>query len=662
MVSISKSKDIDPEYEKFPLNHISYSAIQKLSTNPFMFKVNYMNGDYLDTTTGATGVLGSAMHKALEAYFGSENFLASLDDSENIKTGHAIGLKYINDTPDGFIEWKKDIPNRQSLLERYAFAFFGYIKELDRVNRVKDIWSTEKKLQYKVDVDGKNFPLPMKSYPDLVYEDMEGRVCIDDHKFCLKYSQDMDIDAGKLVQAAINYYTVFADTGKKPYCMRFREFKVIPNQDKSPQTRVYEIIYDENPLMFQLFDRLYEDMLKAMRGEMVFIPNFNAIYDKEVAILAYIHRLDQDEERERQFKKLKVNNVTDFLKKKVEKRGAMKKYLDVVTEKFISAQTLNYKNMQTHEKIKMKLAEHGLSVDFVDKIVGHSVEMYRYEPSVGLKMSKIEAYAKDIELVVETSGIRILAPIADSGLIGFEVPLKHRTFPKSLPEGDGFNVAVGVDIMGKVVRMDIREAPHMIVAGSTGSGKSVFISTLIRQLGEMDKSTVQLKFFDPKSVELSAFEEMGDYSDNPAVILVELIKLVKEMEARYKKLKAAKVKNLKEYRQHKRDLPYIFVFIEEYADLVMSNKDIQIPVLLLAQKARAAGIHIILTTQRPSTKIISGDIKMNFPTRVAFRTATGIDSQVIIDQYGAEKLLGKGDLLFQTPSINGLKRLQAFGE
>ena len=312
--------------------------------------------------------------------------------------------------------------------------------------------------------------------------------------------------------------------------------------------------------------------------------------------------------------------------------------------------------MTTEDKIKMKLAEHGLAVEFHDKIVGGSVTLYRYEPSVGLKMSKILAFAKDIEQVVEVSDIRILAPIRDSGLIGFEVPIKDRKFPATLSASEGFNLAIGVDIMGGTRYYDIRKAPHILVAGSSGSGKSVFLNTLVRQL--LGVSNVELHLFDPKQVELFQFEghkNVKEYQHQHDAILSSLESLWVEMEDRYTILRRAKVKNIESMPGQ--GMKYKMVIIDEYADLTM-KKEIAKIIQLIAQKGRACGIHLIIATQRASTKVVSGDIKVNFPVKVVFKMDKEASSRVMIDEGGAEKLLGKGDMLFA--SDTGLERLQGF--
>lgn len=656
--------DKENEIPGFPLKHYSYSSFTKFSTNPFMFKVNNINGEYLESTSSAANILGKAMHHAMRAYLGGDPKIPTpANEGEAIIHAKEEGWKKLISVPDGFIEYNTVIENRSELEEKYLYTFFEYIKDCAHYRKV-ELLIVEKRLRHKIEVEGKILPVPLESYPDVVYRDEKKRIIIDDHKFTSKYSDKDAIDAEKLVQAVFNYFLVFAELGEAPYSIKFREFKTVPNKDKSPQTREFEMVYEETPLMFDFFFRLYKDITDGIMGKMVYIPNFSAFYDKEVAVLAYIHHLDIEEERAKRFKEMKVENITDFLKKKIQKDGSMKKYLEVVAQKFISGSTLNYKDMKPQDRIKMKLAEHGIATEYQDQIVGGAVTLFRYEASVGVKMSRIEAYAKDIEQAVGVKGVRILAPIPNSELIGFEVPNKTRIFPKAIPSTEGFDIAIGVDVMGNTKNIDIREAPHLLVAGTTGSGKSVFLNTIIKQL--MKKKSTEIILIDPKMVELSQFEggkNVREYADDPAKILKILNNLNKEMNERYATLKKAKLRSIMEGSATMKMPPYIFLIIDEFGDLVSSSKygqDIRHALLILAQKGRAAGIHIIVTTQHPTVKIIDSEIKANFPTRVAFKTAVSINSQVIIDENGADKLLGRGDMLLKTH--DSITRLQGYND
>lgn len=297
----------------------------------------------------------------------------------------------------------------------------------------------------------------------------------------------------------------------------------------------------------------------------------------------------------------------------------------------------------------MKLAEHGIGLDFDSKVVGPAVTLYRYEPSIGVKMTRIEKYTKDIELVTASSGVRILAPIPGTELVGFEVPNKTRTFLEGAPKARGGRVAVGIDIQGKMQYIDLQEAPHVLIAGTTGGGKSVLLNSMLTSLG----GSVDLWLMDPKQVELQDIEAKR-YADTPETIAATLKELAQIMEDRYAEMKKA--------HQKKWEGRLIVAVVDEFGDLMASKWGgmSETLILQLASKARASGIHLILATQSPRVTIITGSIKANFPTRIALKTASPKDSEVILGIAGAEKLSGKGDMLLMRSTDPNLVRLQGF--
>jgi len=228
-------------------------------------------------------------------------------------------------------------------------------------------------------------------------------------------------------------------------------------------------------------------------------------------------------------------------------------------------------------------------------------------------------------------------------------------------------VPIGEDEKHEHVTMDIRKMPHLLVAGTTGSGKSVFLNTLILSMLYNNTERVKLTLIDPKWVEFSAYSELS-ILDEPIIhelpdALASLVRACEEMDSRYQKLANAGARNIESYNQINSDsaLKYKVIIIDEFSDLMMmqENKELEQVIVRLAQKGRAAGIHLILTTQRPTVDVVTGLIKSNIPSRISFRVASGTDSRVILDQLGAEELLGKGDMLFKSVEENALRRLQA---
>lgn len=678
-------QNTDPKpIDEFPLSHYSYSTMVRFSTNPIMFKINYINGEQIDTLRNVSGVIGQSFHNAMQAFYSAINEKAA----DPVKIGLEAGMEYMEAYEEGFIEYSTSVQNKQKALENLSAAFSHYMN--DKKLSEEQLVSCEELIEADVDVEynGQHvvLPVPLKGYIDKIVRDKKGRLKIVDYKTCRSFSDPEKIDGAKILQAIQYYFLVYAQYGEAPYSMTYEEVKISKNRDGGPQVKEYEIVYKDSELFFDFYFRFYDDMTRAINGEAVFVPNVYNFFDNEVSIVAYTHRLDITEEASRLMKELQVKSITELLKKQIESATNIRSLMKNAAKRFVSGKTLNYNDMEIQERIRMKCMEHGMLLSYDSMIPGHTVDLYRFDPGIRLKMSKLKSFISDIEQAVGVAGVRILAPIPNTTFVGFEIPRKERTFPEKMPSPDGFNIAMGVDISNEIFRFDIRKAPHMLVAGATGSGKSVFLNSIIEQLSKIDN--VELHLFDPKIIELSHFANMPctkEYLTEASDIYYALSGLVKEMNDRYKRLSKAGVRTIDDID----GMPYKFVFIDEFGDLSMStetlNKDVEIPdlsddkkanksiplgekiviadavsnfVLLLAQKARAAGIHLIISTQRPSTDIVTGTIKANFPTKVAFRTAKAIDSQVLLDEPGAEKLLGKGDMLFS--SDEGITRLQGF--
>lgn len=639
--------------DAFPLSHISASSMRKFSSNPILFKIGYINRDVFETMQNASGVLGKAFHQAMEVYYGGSDTLIPTSESEAIEFGMRSGMDFLEKYNDGFINYSKTIPVKQKLFDLMTFCYQSYIEQTPY--QADTVVAVEDEIVEEIDVEwrGQNVHLPvkLKGYIDKI-ERVDGLLKLKDYKTCYAYSNPEKIDGAKMLQAVEYYLLAYAKYGEEPYSITFEEIKYTKNSDGTPQVKRYEVVYAENELYFDFYFRFYEDMVRALNGEMVYVPNVDAMYDNEVAIISYIHRLDVSEETAKLMKKHKVDNVGDLLKKQIQSAGNMRKLLKTVEAKFVSAKNLDYSKMKNEQKIQTKMMEHGMMLQFDSKVEGASVDLYRYTPSIGLKMSRLANYAADVEQVLGVAGIRVLAPISGSTMVGFEVPRADRTFPGRPTASNGFDMAIGQMIDGTPRYFDIRRAPHMLVAGSSGSGKSVWLSGAIEQLSEI--SNGELYLFDPKIVELAQYEGIAKvYETDPRKINKALAVLVIEMNDRYKKMAAKKVRNIDAMK----NIPYKFVVIDEFGDLILSEA-VEKSVLQIAQKGRAAGIHLIIATQTPRADIISGAIKANFPIKILFKTAKAVDSRVVMDEAGAEKLLGRGDMLFV--GDRGTERLQGY--
>lgn len=313
--------------------------------------------------------------------------------------------------------------------------------------------------------------------------------------------------------------------------------------------------------------------------------------------------------------------------------------------------------------LEATLRSFGVEARITDVSVGPTVTRYELEPATGVKVSRITNLQNDIALQLAATHIRIEAPIPGKSAVGIEVPnAKVSEVPlRDVLESDifknkkgGVPVALGKDITGKTVVMDLAKMPHLLIAGSTGSGKSVCINTIIASiLYHALPEEVKLILIDPKVVELSVYNGIPHLfipvvTDSRKAAGA-LQWAVKEMEERYKKFAGSQVREIGGYnRAHPEEpMPFIVIVIDELADLLMTSKDSVVSAICrLAQKARAAGIHLVLATQRPSKEVLSGVIKANVPSRIAFAVSSQIDSRVILDMGGAEELIGKGDMLY----------------
>lgn len=324
--------------------------------------------------------------------------------------------------------------------------------------------------------------------------------------------------------------------------------------------------------------------------------------------------------------------------------------------------------------IKRTLESFGIPVEMGEISIGPKVTRYTLKPAEGIKLAKITALNQDLSLALAAHPIRIEAPIPGKSLVGIEVPNKAAaivrlgslmTFPEFINSGSlGF--ILGRDVTGEPIMANLEKMPHLLIAGSTGSGKSVAIHSLIVSLlYKNSPETLKLILIDPKRVELTAYNNIP-HLISPVITegkkaLGVFRWAINEMERRYMQLESAGARDIKSYnKSHSGELlPNIVIIVDELADLMFAyGRDIESSVVRLAQMARATGIHLVLSTQRPSVEVITGLIKANIPARIALKVASQIDSRTILDMAGAEKLLGGGDMLFISAEISKPKRIQ----
>jgi len=326
--------------------------------------------------------------------------------------------------------------------------------------------------------------------------------------------------------------------------------------------------------------------------------------------------------------------------------------------------------LTTSQILKNKLAEFGIEAEVKNVNIGPIITQYELEPAKGVKVNRFTSLADDLALAIKAKSIRVQAPIPGRGLIGIEIPNMTRDmiYLKDLLLSEEMKAVnsklafgLGKDIAGRPVVSDLAKMPHLLIAGATGSGKSVCINTIIMSfLFRATPEDLRLILIDPKRVELTGYNDLphllGSVVTDSESALENLYWAVKEMERRYELLHDAGMRDINAYNEKAiqenelEKLPYIVIIIDEFADLILtSGKDIELPITRLAQMARAVGIHLILATQRPSIKVITGIIKANFSARIAFQVSSKVDSRVILDQIGAERLLGNGDMLFLPP-------------
>jgi hypothetical protein len=656
--------------------HWSYSAMSSLLNNPMAFKKKYVLKLY-DDLTSPTGLVGNAGHKALEMYF------------KGMPVEQAVleGQKVIDQQSDMGIQYGKT-GTRAGIIETYNKAINFYFDELPTFHELLGV--EENILEEIESITGGKMALPAKAKIDILSRNKRGEIEVLDHKFVYNYSDPEVDDFKKWLQGMFNYYAVKAKYGEWPARIIYNECKTSKNKDGSPQIRPLVMEFSEADKA--TFEKLYNDCTAYVsRPDQLFLPNPNDIFDGNNTFELYRSGV-MDVEAPRS------------VKKRTEEREFVEKFTPAPLN------TADYKDMSMEERIRIKLQEFGARVEMKETHVGPSVTQYTMQPGRAVPMSKIARMGNDLALALEAPSLRIEAPIPGTGLVGVEVPSTVRRtvelVENHMHQGS-LDIPIGVNVFNEVVYRSLADMPHLLVAGATGSGKSVMLNVIIKTLtAQLTPEALQLVLVDPKQVEFAPFENLPHLAlpvvyDNKGAAEV-LAATVTEMEERYKKLRRRNVRNIAEYNKKGNPMPYRVIILDEFADLMMTAEktpvsQIDIGLLIdnleyamsqgngritkkamkaaiaatlddgiapaeesiirIAQKARAVGIHLVLATQRPSADVVTGLIKANIPTKIAFMTTSKVNSQIILDQPGAEELTGKGDMLF-SPSDSAPQRLQ----
>lgn len=668
------------------IDYWSYSSMTALLSNPLNFKKKYIMKVY-DDPMSPSGVVGTACHKVAEAYYGSGKSTEDAIDE---------GYRYIESVSESEIDYGKT-GSKEKILSEFKQAIGFFFEELPQYHEILGVeYSVTTEIKT---IDGNTLPLPAKAKIDKIARNKLGEIEVIDYKFTRGYTNGDVTDFGKFLQAMFDYHIVKEKFGEAPARVIFRECKISKNRDNTPQIQDYVIDFKEGTIYgdFATFYKLYNEVTKYVSNpNSIYLPNPNDYFNGQNSFDTF--RLG-----------IIGTEAPVAVKRKVEQKTFVdKNYVPSASER------VENKDLSDEERIRIKLQEFAMPVEMSDTFVGASVTKYTLKPSRGIAMSKISRVGNDIALALGAESVRIEAPIRGTNLVGIEVPSKNRKTielaEKHLQKGTT-NIPIGVDVFGKTHYKDIADMPHLLIAGATGSGKSVMLNVILTALTkQMSPDALKLLLVDPKQVELASYSKVK-HLDRPIVTTnegaIEVVDYaVGLMEERYKLLAKAGVKNIEEYNAKGNSLPRYVIVIDEFADLMMTAKksgssdvdikelterinllaltklvagkkitqkdikgilsklkeealpDVEHSIVRIAQKARAVGIHLILATQRPSAEVVTGLIKANIPTKIAFATTSEVNSRIILDEAGAEELIGKGDMLFQDPSSRDLKRLQ----
>lgn len=695
-----------------PISSLSYSALTQLLRNPLIFKMKYILGVY-DAKMSVSGMIGRAGHEALKTYYGGNlDIPVPADRTEAIALAKETGLQYLNEFDDGFIEYGKT-GSREDMLKGYSQAMDFYFAEEPDYH---EVLLCEEKLDGELrTMNGDILPLPASGIPDLVHKRKDGKIEIIDTKFVTRFTDYESEDYIKIIQSMFMYHLLLSAKGIEAERMLFREIKRTKNSNGDTgksQIRDWAVPFDHEPYKI-IFYNLYRDVAKFLANDPIFLPNLSDPFDGEHAGLMYAQGLINADMSDVEVMH-KVRDIAFASKKFVASRLDRAENQHLLPEEKIKLKLLEFgipvepdetKNGGSVTQYRFRVSA-GVRMQTIKKhkddiahAIGAKGEIRILAPIPGTSLVGVEVENEKRE--VPKLGKEHLKPGTLSLPIGVNVNDECVSIPlDAMPH----LLIAGTTGSGKSTLL------HNLITALTKQMTPEMLDLIL-----IDPKRVELAPFARKPhVREKVIYEYGD-------ALKMLLRISDEMERRYKLLERAGKRDIGEYNTSKRSpaarMDYIVVVVDEFADLIlragieekkkksggyqhkskpwllkmlkkrgvspgegltkaelaealeeldaqdeMNRPDASIELLLvrLAQMARAVGIHLIIATQRPSTDVITGLIKANFPTRIALTTASPTDSEVILGKRGAEKLAGKGDMLFLHPANRGEIRLQGF--
>lgn len=604
---------------------LSHSAIMCFLNNQIQFKKRYIAKVYDEPSSPAL-VVGKAMHKMIEERL----------KGQSIEVAIQSGLQEIENIADYEIDYGKT-GSREKIIDQYQKLSTIVINELPTY---EDILAIEDRVECELSI--RNKKIPMKGYIDVV-RDLGDALEIIDWKSVTSYSDEDIENWAYLIQSWI-YVQLIEFKYKKPVSrVVFKEIKKTINRDGMPQIKDY--VLDRHGI-----EEANDVIGRVVKAVSDYVDNPDATY--------FPNPRDMLNGAQSMHIVAQMEGVTVRTVHTTERR---EKFAPVNT---VVAEDIADDSGSETERIMAKLVEFGVGGRIDEIVKSSAVDTYLLKPNRGVKMSKLAGMGDDLSLALGSDAVRVIAPIYGTQMVGIEVP-HEQSFPKFDGKATSHQIPIGVDTMNNVIYDDIAKMPHMLIGGQTGSGKSVFIRNIIQSLNNCEVDIIDMKGLDFEDLGKNIISEVSE-----ALMLVK--KLVHLMDERYKNKRVNAKRRV--------------LIIDEYADLVMqtgkekheigvfdengklktktttidTRKQLETDLARILQKGRAANINVIIATQRPSADIVAPIIKANCPVKACLRVATAKNSEIILDESGGERLLGKGDMLYLGSGMIKPVRVQCF--